>query len=52
MTTDTKAYWTDSEIAAAMDERKLNWIEAVQYLRRKSAKVISETPAMAGSSLG
>jgi hypothetical protein len=38
MTTESKAYPTDAEIAAVMEERKLNRIGAVQYLRRKSAK--------------
>jgi len=35
--TEVKAYPTDAEIAAVMEERKLNRIGAVQYLRRKSA---------------
>jgi hypothetical protein len=37
-----KQYPSDAEITHVMAERKLNWIGAVQYLRRQSAKAITQ----------
>jgi hypothetical protein len=43
METTKKVYPTDEEVAKVMEERKLNRIGAVQYLRRQAAKVASIT---------